>query len=289
MHPPLRCRRLAVVAAVALALGVSGLGGSAAAVSIVSTTVTLNAGNSADQFDDLVQISRIRQSSASVLVNNAASFATRYALMVGTDIGNAQTQTVSHTADYTVTLQISALLNEMWQLDVTSSWAGALTLRNDGTGPASVTLNGVTGAHAGAGLLSGSLSLAAVGTLSSNAGGDQPFSSSALATILGTGTGGIQTVTMNFTWTASSTSTRGGGPGSNRGDEGALRMGIDTGMSSYTADNYPGGPGNPPARVIANDGHHVAGVIISLGVPEPHPLLLLCAGMLGLAVFGRRR
>jgi hypothetical protein len=272
-----RCRSLLLGAA--LALGAQ----SASAATIESLVLTLEPGNSSNVFEDFPSISRLRQSSASVLVNTASNFSTRYAMVVGTDIGNAATQTISHTANYTITLSVLATLGEIWQLDIATSWAGALTLVNDGSGPATVTLDALTGTAGGAGVMAGSLSLAAVGTLSSNSGGNLAFLGNSTAAIVATGTGAIQTVTLNFTWNSSSTSTR-GTSGSNRGDEGALRMGIDTAMSSYTADNYPGIGG----RILANDGHFVSGAIITIA-PEPHAIGLLLIGTAGLAVLGRRR
>jgi hypothetical protein len=277
-----RCRCIGLAAA-ALAVGLATPVEPAAAATIQNLSATLDAGNSANQFDDLAQISRLRQSSMSVLVNTASTFTTNYAMVVGTDIGNAATQTVNHTASYTLSFDVLALSGEIWQVDVTSSWMGALTLVNDGSGPATVTLGGVTGAHSGAGTLSGSLALDAVGTLSSNFGGNLPFFDDALGVIVGTGTGGLQAITLNFSWNASSTSTR-GGSGSNRGDEGGLRMGIDTAMSSYSADNYPGVGG----RTIANDGHRVTVVITTL-VPEPEAVLLVALGLLAIEGLGRSR
>jgi len=265
-------------AAVALALALAAPAAHAATISSVS--VALDGANSANLFNDAPAISEIRQSSASVLANDATSFDTRYALAVGTDIGNAATLTVNHVASYTITFSVAATASEIWQVDVLSAWSGALTLVNDGSGPASVTLSAVTGSHGGAGSLdSGSLDLAAVGTLSGNAGGNTPFSDNQSAVIVGTGAG---TVTLTFAWTASSTSTR-GPSGANRGDEGGLRMGIDTAMSSYTADNYPGAG----ARVLANDGHFVSATLTTL-VPEPPAVALVLVGMAGLLQLGRR-
>jgi hypothetical protein len=269
-------------AAAALALAAQA----AQAVTITAVSASLNVGNSANLFNDFPTTSELRQSSVAVLSSSATAFSTRYAMVVGTDLGNVPASlpslTVNHTASYTITLSISAFAIEVWQLDVLSSWAGALTLINDGTGPAAVTLSAVTGTRGGLGsLTSGSLNLADVTDLSGNGGGNTPFSQNQAAVIQGSGSG---TVTLTFTWTASSTSTRAGGAGTNRGDEGGLRMGIDTAMSSYTADNYPGVGG----RVIANDGHFVSALITRL-VPEAPPLALVVVGLGGLLGLGRGR
>ena len=101
---------------------------------------------------------------------------------------------------------------------------------------------------------------------------NQPFSQTSSATITGTGTGGAQVVTLAFTFTGSATTTVQG----NQGDEAALRMGLDSALSSFTADDYPGAG----ARTLGNDG-----IFVSAAVPEPAAEALLAAGLIGLAWF----
>ena len=110
MHPRANrslCRTLSLAAALALAAG------SASAATIQSLVIAPTASNSANLFNDFTQTSELRQSSTSVLVNTASNFSTRYAMVVGTDIGNAATLTVNHTANYTITLQVLATLGEI--------------------------------------------------------------------------------------------------------------------------------------------------------------------------------
>jgi len=249
------------------------------AATISAVSVALDPSNSSDLFNDFPATSEIRESAASVLASDSTSFSTRYVLAVGTDIGNAGTLTVDHVASYTITFTVAAGASESWQVDLLSSWSGALTLVNDGSGPASVSLGGLSATHGGVGTLGGSLDLAAVPTLSSNAGGNTPFAESQGAVILGTGAG---SVTLTFGFVASSTSTR-GFFGGNRGDEGGLRMGIDTAMSAYSADDYPGAGG----RTLADDGHFVSATLTTL-VPEPAPLALALSCAVGLLAGGRR-
>jgi hypothetical protein len=275
-------RALAAFTAAGLALAVAA---PASALSLTNLGVALGAGNSAQIFNDAAATSDIGLSQVSVLSSSALAFDARYAMDVGVDIGNAATRTVNYTSQFVITFDVTADPGENWALTIDTSRMGALTLVNDGSGPASATLNGVTGSLAGAGTLAGSLDLAAVGTLAGNNGGDQPFSQTGSATITGTGTGAAQAVTLTFDWTSSTTSTR-GRSGANRGDEAAIRMGIDSAMTSFTADDYPG-VGN---RTIGNDGFFVSGSLVSLGpspVPEPGSLLMMLAGLVGLALFGR--
>ncbi len=251
----------------------------ASALSLTNLTVSLGGANSAQIFNDAQQTSDIGLSQTSVVSSTALTFDARYAMDVGVDIGNAATRTVNYTSQFVISFDVTANAGQAWALTIDTSRIGALTLVNDGSGPSSATLNAVTGSLTGAGTLAGSLGLAAVGTLAGNNGGNQPFSQTGLATITGTGTGAAQAVTLTFDWTSSTTSTR-GPSGANRGDEAAIRMGIDSAMSSFTADNYPG-VGN---RTIGNDGFFVSASL----VPEPGSMLMMFAGLVGLALFGRR-
>lgn len=265
-----------------LALATLLLAGSADAVSIQSINVALNGANSTNLLVDTnpPPVTRVRQSSVSVLSSSATTFSTRYAMLVGTDIGNNPTISESFTASYTITLGILGSPGEDWQLLLDTSRTGALTIVNDGGGSASATLGAVTGAATG-GALSGSLGLAAVGT-TSNAGSpttspNTPFAQTSSAVLSGVGTGALQTITLSFSWTAGTTSTRQG----TNGDEAAVRLGLTSTASFFTADDYPG----VGTRTQANDGHFVSATLI----PEPETAVLLTAGLAGLAWSSRRR
>ena len=270
--------RLAALASV-LALAFANAAGAA---SITSLTVALSPTNSTNLLVDTnpPPVTRVRQSSVAVGSSSANSFSTRYAMLVGTDIGNNPTISETFTADYTITLQISAGLGENWQLQLASNRVGALTIVNDGGGSASATLGAVTGLAAG-GTLSGSLNMAAVGTTTNSAANttspNTPFSQFASAVLSGVGTGGVQVVSLRFQWTAGTTSTRGG----NNGDEAAVRMGLASTASFFTADDYPGAGG----RTQSGDGHFVTALLI----PEPATAFLLTSGLLGLAWSSRKR
>jgi len=267
-----------VAAGLALVLALVAGAAPSQAATLSSVIVTNN--SDPDLFNDFPATSEIGMSTLASSFD-ATSFDTHYALVVGTDIGNAATLSVDFAASYTITFTIAAGAAESWQVDLSSSWNGAMTLVNDGSGPASVSLGNFASTFSGIGTLSGSLDLADVATFTSNVGGDAPFSETQNAVILGTGAGSI---TLTFSFDANSTSTR-GFFGANRGDEGGLRMGIDTAMSAYSADNYPGTVG---PRTIADDGHFVSATLTTL-IPEPARLALALSGVAGLFGLGRRR
>lgn len=271
--------RLRAIAPAIAALGLLFASTSQAAT-ITSVTTAFLAGNSTDTLTDTATTTRVRTRTLGVLASDATSFQTRYAMIVGTDIGNTATITESFTANYQITLGVQALNGEVWQLILSSSRLGAMTLIDDGNGSASATLGAVTSAATG-GTLMGSLGLAAVGTTTNSAAPttspNTPFNQAANAILSGVGTGAVQTITLSFTWTASTTSTRQG----NNGDEAAIRMGFNSTAASYTADDYPG----VGARVQSGDGHFVSATLI----PEPHTAMLLASGLVGLAWSSRRR
>jgi hypothetical protein len=252
----------------------------ALAVTISGLTAALDGSNSADVYQDLPTSSRLGESTLNVLSSSSTDFTTRYAMVVGADIGNQPTVSITQTASFTITFQVNANAGELWNLFIDASRVGALTLVNDSNGGATATLGAVTGTNGGAGTLSGSLGVAAVPTLSGNGGGNTPFDETTSAVISGIGTGSGQMVTLNFTWTASATSTRGNGR-NGAGDEAAVRMGIDTPMTAFSADDYPG-VGN---RSLSLDGFFVR----LRAAPEPDTFALLAFGLLGLALAGRRR
>jgi len=268
--------------ALALGAAILAIAPAARAVQLASVTAALLAGNSTNLLVDTnpPPVTRVRDSAVSVLSSSASGFQTRYAMLVGTDIGNNASISESFTASYRITLQVLGDPGEVWQLLLSTSRLGALTIVDDGNGSASATLGAVTGTATG-GTLSGSLGLAAVGTVNNTAAPatspNTAFSQTGSATLSGVGTGALQTLTLSFTWAAGTTSTRQG----TNGDEAAVRMGRTSTASFYGADDYPGAG----ARTQALDGHFVSATLI----PEPAPAALLTIGLSGLAWGSRRR
>jgi hypothetical protein len=235
-------------------------------------------------FDDSGPTGSVAQSSANVSASDAAGFALRYAAVVGADVGGAggSSFTQTFTGSFTITFDVTEDLGVAWALSVDVVRSGALTIESDGSGNASVSLDALSVTHAGAGSLAGSLDLAAVGTLS-NAGApgtspDQAFSQSASALVTGFGTGTAQLVTLAFTFTASASTLDAPG-GQVQGDEAALRMGMDSALASFMADDYPGAGG----RSLAGDG-----ISVTASLPEPGAEALLALALIGLGWFDRQ-
>ena len=231
----------------------------------------------------------VAQSATSVLSSAVNGFNARYAAVAGADVsgpgGVSFTQSLS--GSFTVSFQVTENPGWNWWITIDVTRAGALTVVNDGNGSASVTLGALTVTKTGAGSLSGGLGLAAVGTIDNASAQatslNSPFSQSSTATLSGFGTGAPQLVTLTLSFSASARTVDTPG-GAVKGDEAALRMGLDSalggnGAMAYTADNYPGAGG----RTLAADGI----LVTATALGEPSAAALLTLGMLGLVGFDR--
>jgi hypothetical protein len=230
------------------------------------------------------------QSTASVTASTSSTFDARYAAVVSVDRGGSGgpgTTTQDFTGDFTITLQLTETASTAWSFTLDVLRIGARTIVSDGSGNASVALGALTGSETGAGSLSsGSMSLAALGAFS-NAGApttspNTAFNQAAAAVITGLGTGSAQNVVLNFVFSASATTVDPAG-GSVQGDEAALRMGIDSGLTQFTADDYPG----VGLRNLVTDGIWVLFQLEE--TPEPGTAVLLGLGLAGLGLHRRAR
>jgi hypothetical protein len=268
--------RIGLVALLAL------VGTPAAAATISTLGVT---DSSTSFFDDTGPMGSVAQASTNVVSAGAGGFAVNYGAVVGADTGGAGggTFTQGFTGSFTISFEVTESAGVSWSLAVDVVRAGALTIISDGTGSAEVTLEALTATMLGEGTLVGSLDLAAVATLDNVAAAgtspDQPFLQSSSAVITGLGTGSAQLVSLAFSFVASVT-TRDLAGGMVQGDEGALRMGVDGGLASYSADDYPG----PGARSMTGDG-----ITVTASVPEPGAEILLALSLMGLGWSERRR
>ena len=260
------------------------------AATISSISIVKNGGNTADDIDNSGAVTAAVSSTVGVSGVTATSFDARYAAVVSTDHdgnGGPRTSTQDFDGDFSITFDVTATAGVAWFLTIDLFRIGAQTIISDGTGNASVALGALTGSETGAGsVTSGSLSLAALTTLD-NSGApatspDAPFNQSGVAVISGIGTGAAQSVNLNFVFTAAATTVDPAG-GAFAGDEAALRMGTDSALGGFTADDYPG----VGLRNLDTDGIWVLFQLEE--APEPGTGLMLGLGLLGLGFQRRAR
>lgn len=290
-HPFLSFRRAsrARMAALAGAL-VLGSASTAGAVAISNLSVFLDAGNTANLFQDSGPIGSEISSDVAVLSSSANAFTTRYQAGVYTDAGGAgsATNTITLNAAYTISFDVIDAVGSAWRLDLVTSRVGARTSVTDSSGESAFSLSAVNGLLGGSGTLgSGSLDLGAIANSQQGNSVNLAFDQSGTASITGTGNG---SVTLSFAFSATATTihsnTNPPGPVGPGGDEAAVRMGNPGNLSSFSAGNYPGSGG----RTAADDGHFVDLDLFDLGpIPEPDTALMLGMGLAILAAQGRRR
>lgn len=285
-----RARRAARAVRAALLLAAAGLASwappasaltvSAPSIANASTTPG-SGGNAAD---------RAAQQGSQVLASNALGFTTRFWTTGAADRGFSLaggTANQGTTMSYTISFTVVRDAGEAYSITVTTALLGALTVLDDASGLAgagSASAGVVSGSMTGGSVATGGLGLSPasgpIGGTSSTSGAVTVVSRSNVATIDAIGTGLPQAYTLTF-----GASFAAGSPqGFFGGDEASYRFGLAAATGSVlagaSADDYAG----PGARNGVADGHFVTVAVI----PEPETALLLGAGLLGLAGFGRR-
>src|SRR5262245_888115 len=122
---------------VTLCVSVIALAGAitASAQTISGLSIVKNAGNSPDDFQDGTVTSFQRTSTVAVVSSNITGFQTRYAEVVGADVGATGSDfQENESSDYQVTFTVTA--PQSYAVDVTTSANGAFTAVDDGGNPA---------------------------------------------------------------------------------------------------------------------------------------------------------
>jgi hypothetical protein len=250
------------------------------ALSIIGLTPAKNVTNTLDSTTDTG--SNRMQTTSTVAVtlapvaaadtlNSFTEFITRYSMMVAADRTNTTggANTVSMTSNYSITFSVSNPTLATVRVDINTLRVGALTSIHDSSGNSTITLGAITGqldtvtqARLGVSAVGGTASTSAINTSFSQAGTTVSVITNAAVTAY----------TLNFSWSSSASSNY---------DGAAIRMGNSGGLSSTTADDYPGAG----SRTQSGDGHFVdVKATIIATAPEPDSGGLLALGLLALAM-----
>jgi hypothetical protein len=259
-----------LIAPAAGALDITGL--SITATGTNTANVLQNTGSNPTQIASATSIVIAPSGPVADTIGSSLSFQTRYASsLTGDRNAGAGTFTQNQTSDYTITFTVDNPTGATYQVSIDTLRVGALTLIDDSGGNGSATLGALTGSVDS--IVNGSLALAALGPIASATSGTTTFSQSG-TTVTISDNALSRTFTLAFNWADSVTSAQ---------DEASIRMGVDGGVTSATADNY-----SLDGRTLSGDGHFVSVTTQIVSAPEPAPVALVALGLVALALRGRR-
>ena len=249
------------------------------ALQITGFSVSLVGSNTSDELvDNGNNRAQIASATSTVLApggpvadtpGSTIQFSTRYASLLAVDRegGGGGTTSRSMTSAYQITFTVDNPTGGDYQIDIDTLRVGALTNFDDDGGTSTQTLGAVGGTLDA--VAQPSFTLAAVGPFATGTTGTSTFNQSgSTLTILDSAL--TRTFVLGFTWTASATSSK---------DEAAIRMGLTGGLSTTSADDYPG----VGSRTAADDGHFVDVTVTYVAVPEGETGVLVILGLMGLA------
>jgi len=252
---------------------------SALSITIDSLAVTANdtanvlgnSGANRRQFASSAAVTGASPGPALDVIGASVGFSAAYSFLLAADreAGGGSTGQ-SATMEYEILFTVDNPFGLTYQLDVDTSFLGALVLVDDGSGNATATLSGVTGQLDLA--ADANLGTSAPGALAATGGGYQDVNLTNTLTRVETAV--ARQYRLTFTFTGSVTSAR---------EEAAILGGIAGSLGSTTADDYPGSGG----RTAADDGHRTD-VLVTL-VPEPPTALLVLMPLVALAASRRAR
>ena len=248
-----RWYRRSPIGLIALAVGLVLAAGLPVRAQLSSPTLT-NSSNPNELVPGTVSTpSRERQSFVEVLSTPSGAFTTRYTSLISVDGDGAGAGAgiESIASDYQV--DFTAMAPGAYELSVTTSLSGDLHLVNDG-GSATADVSNITGISTGGTFTSGTFDIADPGATSGSGGATNTMSDNSAATIFGVSNGSPVAHNLHFVFTQIVTTSAVGG------DEAAVRLGINSGIGTETAGDYPGSP----ARTQSADGHFVTVTITSL-------------------------
>jgi hypothetical protein len=254
-----------LLASAASALNITGL--SISTTGTNSANLLQNTGSNPTQIASATSITLAPSGPVADTIGSSLSFQTRYASsLTGDRNAGAGTFTQNQTSDYTISFTVDNPTAATYQISIDTLRVGALTIVDDSGGTGNATLGAVVGSVDA--IVDGALALSALGPLGttttfSQSGTTLTISDSALT----------RTFTLAFNWANSVTSVQ---------DEASIRMGVDGGVTSATADNY-----SLDGRTLSGDGHFVSVTTQIIAAPEPAPAALLSLGLIALAL--RRR
>ncbi|MCC6850285.1 MAG: hypothetical protein IT294_17475, partial [Deltaproteobacteria bacterium] len=213
------------------------------ATSAAAQGISSHAGSTSGSTGDSGDSSGSRRSSRQTLTATAATFQSRFAWNISSDVGVFSTRDTNGSAQHNMSFNVTAPGG--YRLDISEQRQGMFQRNSDAFNcNGAADISGLTGTS-NVGLSSGTLGLADPGGVGNGSGTTQtPFNQTTSAQIYKVSNGAAQAHTLTFTWSGTTRS---------NSCEAAVRLGEGSSVTGCGACVYPGSP----SRTQANDGHFV--------------------------------